>query len=241
MRVVGVSLVLLLGTVPAVAAVVRLEPDRDATLIEDPEGALANGAGPALFAGLTSQGSVRRALLHFDVAAALPERAVIERVVLTVFMAPSNSETRTLRLHRVLADWGEGPSYGEGGGGADAEPGDVTWLHTFYDTEEWVRAGSQFLGRASAAADVSDSGFYAWGSNPQMEADVRLWAASPARNFGWALLGDETARQSSKNFASREHPNAMLRPALEITYHAPGDRPVHPTPSKGSTLRDRLP
>ena len=240
MRVAVVSLVLLLGTVPVVAATVRLEPDRDATVIEDPEGALANGAGPALFAGLNSQGSVRRAFLHFDVEAALPERAIIERVVLTLFMAPSNAETRTLRLHRVVADWGEGPSYAEGGGGADAEPGDVTWLHTFYDAEEWVRAGGQLLGRASAAADVSGSGFYAWGSSPQMAADVRLWAATPARNFGWALLGDETASQSSKNFASREHPSAMLRPVLEIAYRVPGDQPYAPS-SKGSTLRDRLP
>ena len=35
-------------------------------------------------------------------------------------------------------------------------------------------------------------------------ADVRLWHAAPDRNFGWIVLGDETAMQTAKSFASRE-------------------------------------
>jgi len=219
-------LTLLLAAAPAAAGTVRLEADRDATMIESPDGALANGAGTALFAGRTSQSenSIRRTLLHFDVAGALPEHAIIEQVVLTLFMTPSNADLRLLRLHRVLADWGEGASSSGGGGGAAAQPGDVTWLHTFYDTDEWVRPGGRFVARASAATGVSISGYYAWGGTEQSRADARLWASAPGRNFGWMLIGDEAASQSSKSFASREHADAELRPVLEITYRMPGDR-----------------
>jgi hypothetical protein len=221
-------LTLLLAAAPAAAGTVRLEADRDATMIESPDGTLANGAGTALFAGRTSQSenSIRRTLLHFDVAGALPAHAIVERVVLTLFMIPSNADLRLLRLHRVLADWGEGASSSGGGGGAAAQPGDVTWLHTFYDSEEWVRPGGQFVARASAMTGVSVSGYYTWGGTEQLGADVRLWAAAPERNFGWMLIGDEATRQSSKSFASREHTDAGLRPVLETTSRRPGNRRV---------------
>jgi hypothetical protein len=224
-----VSLALLLGAVQARGDTVRLEADRDATLIENAEGAWANGAGPALFAGRTSQaqGSIRRALVYFDVAGALPEGAIVESVVLTLFVTPSHDAPRLLRIHRAQADWGEGPSASAGGAGAAAQPGDVTWIHGFYDDEEWVHAGGQFLGRESAEASVAASGFYQWWGTDEMRADVELWAAAPERNFGWVLLGDETTSQSVKSLASREHPDAALRPALEITYRMPGQAPRH--------------
>jgi hypothetical protein len=56
-----------------------------------------------------------------------------------------------------------------------------------------------------------------------MVADVRLWLAAPHRNFGWILLGDETAPGTAKSFGSREEPDLSLRPVLEVTYHLPGD------------------
>jgi hypothetical protein len=216
-----------LATAPAAAETVRLEADRDATLIESMTGAWANGAGPALFAGRTSASvdAIRRALVRFDVAGALPDGAIVESVALTLVMTPSNAEPRILSLQRVQADWGEGPSISSGGGGAPAGPGDVTWLHTFYDVQEWVRPGGQFLGRVSAATEVAAAGPYTWNSTEELKADVILWAAVPSRNFGWVLRGDETAVQSAKSFASREHPDAALRPDLEITYHLPGDLP----------------
>lgn len=219
--------VLWLAAVPAAAGTVRLEADRDATLIESAVGDRANGAGPVFFAGRTSasEDAIRRALVRFDVSGALPDQAIVERVALTLAMTPSNSDPRTLYLHRVQADWGEGPSFASGGGGAAAGPGDVTWLHAFYDTQEWVLPGGQFLGRASAELEVAASAAYTWGGTEQMRADVTLWAAAPERNFGWILSGDETAIQSAKSFASREHPDAELRPVLEITYRLPGDPP----------------
>jgi hypothetical protein len=216
--------VLFLTPAAASAETVYIEADRDATLVEHPDGALANGSGPNLFAGRTSQGqnSTRRALLRFDVAAALPQQAIIESVSLTLFMNRSNPELRLLRLHRVLADWGEGASATSGGGGRPSEPGDATWIHTFHDVEFWIHGGGQFVGGDSASLEVAGSAIYTWESTNQLIHDVRLWNAAPQRNFGWILIGDETAPTTAKSFASREHPDPALRPVLEVTYRSPG-------------------
>jgi hypothetical protein len=222
----GIVLLTILFVAPAAAETVTIEADRDATLIEDPDGALANGSGPALFVGRNNaaENSVRRALLYFDVAAVVPKRAIVEQVTLTLYMTPSNSQSRELSLYRVQADWGEGPSSASGGGGAPSEPGDATWLHTFFDTEFWAHNGGQFIGRASAVQLVAGSGFYTWESTNHLVQDVRLWKSAPKRNFGWILIGDETTRQTAKSFASREEPDPLLRPVLEVTYRMPGER-----------------
>ena len=209
-----------------VTQTITIEAARDATLIEHPDGALANGAGPALFAGRTAQlaHGVRRALIIFDLTRALPDRAIIDNVSLKLFTLPSNSDPRRYRLHRVLADWGEGSASSSGGGGVPSGPGDATWVHTFWDTDLWVQAGGQFLGRASAELEVGDSGFYSWESTVHLVQDVQMWRAAPERNFGWILIGDEITPQSVKIFASREHPDPTLRPVLEITYEVAGRR-----------------
>ncbi len=227
MKLTYMTLITLLIVIPATAAseTVRIEVDRDATLVEDPNGALANGSGPFFFVGRTSQGqnSVRRALLRFDVASVLPERAIIEDVSLTLFLRQSNPEMREIRLHRVLADWGEGPSASSGGGGRPSEPGDATWIHTFYDFAYWTHGGGQFAGRASAQLGVAGFTFYTWESTNHLVQDVRLWNLAPQRNFGWILIGDETAPTTAKSFASRENTDPALRPVLEVTYRTPGD------------------
>ena len=224
LQILFVLLILVLPARAAQAEVVVVEADRDATLIEHPDGNLGNGSGPSIFVGRTgqSQNGVRRAVVRFDVASALPEHAVIESASLTLYLAPSNPTTREIRLHRVLADWGEGASASSGGSGAPAQTGDVTWIHTFHDSEFWVHSGGQFVGRVSARLDVAGSGFYTWDSTHHLVQDVRLWTSNPSRNFGWILIGDETEPQTAKNFASRERPDLALRPALEITYRLPG-------------------
>lgn len=227
MRPVVLLLPLLLAGPAALAETVTVEADRDATLIEHPDGALANGSGPAMFAGHTAQaaGGIRRALVRFDVAGALPARAVIDRVTLRLTLMPSNVGARAIRLHRVLADWGEGASSATGGGGAPAQPGDATWIHTFWDTEYWAQPGGLFAGRVSAQQVVDDPGAYTWADTEHLAQDVRLWNAAPWMNFGWILIGDELSIQSSKNFASREAPDPSVRPMLEIDYHLPGELP----------------
>ena len=215
-----ILIVMLLVGLPAAAETVTIEAGRDATLIESADGAKANGSGPNFFAGHTSQqqNGRRRGLLYFDVAGALPDKAHIESVSLTLYSVTGNPEPRDVRLHLVLADWGEGPSSASGGGGAPSEYGDATWIHTFYDTEQWVHRGGQFVARASAALEVGDAGYYTWDDAKHLVRDVRIWNAAPHRNFGWILFGDETTQTTAKKFASRENPDLALRPVLEISY-----------------------
>ena len=224
MRWIGILGVLLLLGLPAGAGTVLVEAARDATLIENPDGAWANGSGPVFFAGRTSQtqNGIRRGLIYFNVAAELPRRARIESVTLRLFQSGGNTEMREIRLHRLLVTWGEGPSASSGGGGAPSDFGDATWLHAFYDHDFWVHSGGQFVGRASAGQDVGPSGFYTWESTEHLVQDVRQWAQAPKRNFGWILIGDETTRQNAKKFASRENPDPSIRPVLEVTYRLPG-------------------
>jgi hypothetical protein len=122
---IGIAVVvLLLVPASARAETIFVEAGRDATLIEGPDGALANGSGPVFFVGRTnqSQNGVRRGVIYFDVAAALPGHARVESVRLTLYMSPSNAASHPVGLHRLLADWGEGSSFASGGGG-DLEEG----------------------------------------------------------------------------------------------------------------------
>jgi hypothetical protein len=225
-RFVTLVLLTLVVSLPAVATTVTIEAGRDVTLVQTPDGSLANGSGPAIFVGRTAQdrNSIRRALLYFDVASALPENAIIDEVWLTLYLAPSNPGPQEIRIHRVQSDWGEGASSSSGGGGKPSQPGDSTWIHTFYDHEFWGVPGGRFIGRASASKSADDTGFYTWRSTNHLVQDVRFWNHAPHRNFGWILIGDETISQNAKAFASREEAMIDLRPRLTVTYRLPGNR-----------------
>jgi hypothetical protein len=196
---------------------------QDATLIEHPSGGFASGSGPAIFAGriASTLQSLRRALVQFDVAAAIPPGSTIEAARLRLHLAQANPGATPMRLYRVTSSWGEGASSSLGGGGAASEPGDATWIHRFYDGVLWSSPGGDFnpLIRAEAIADQPD--FYVWGSTPAMVQDVQAWLDDPASNSGWILLGDETRTQTAKRFDAREIADPLLRPLLEIVYTPP--------------------
>ncbi len=212
----------------AAAGTVEVVADRDATLIEDPDGALASGAGPAVFAGRNNatNNGVRRALLRFDFASVLARGGpvAVERVALVLTnLTESNTAPREYRLHRLLADWGEGVSSSAGGAGAPSEPGDATWLHRFHGQSYWMHNGGQFAGEPSARLIVVGPGTYRFES-VQLTRDVAGWLRNPERNFGWILIGDETGRQNVRAFGSRENPDPAVRPVLEITFGRSGGR-----------------
>jgi len=205
---------------PVGAETLVLTAGRDATLIESPEGELANGKGPVVFAGRTGQtdGSLRRALLFFDVADSLPGGAWVTSVELRLALTPSNPELVDLSLHRVLSPWSEGPSAASGGSGAPALPGDATWVHTSYDSGFWSHPGGDFDPSPSALTAVGDAATVVWSSTPDLVADVQDWLDAPASNHGWLLLGGEDAPSTSKRFVSREDPSEALRPRLVVEY-----------------------
>ena len=204
---------------------VLLRPGKDSTLIESPSGTLANGSGPAFFAGRISASSqsLRRALIAFDIASALPPGSTITSVRLSLTLSATTAGPFTVRLHRVLADWGEGVSSSSGGTGAPAQPADATWLHRFYDDVFWTAPGGDFSPEVSGAALVDQVGSYSWGPTPEMTADVQSWLDHPEVAHGWILIGDESVPTTVKRFDSREHPEEANRPLLEVDYVPPCD------------------
>src|SRR5881392_3532932 len=217
------------ATTLTMAATISIMPTKDNTLYEyDPaEGDTSNGAGFHFFAGENALGEIRRGVLAFDIAGSIPPGSTIVAVSLTMNMSRTMVDTaRIVELHKLLADWGEGSSHapGEEGDGAPAMPNDATWRHRFFDTIFWTMQGGDFSATVSASQSVGGVGQYTW-SSAQMVADVQSWLDSPTNNFGWLVLGDETASATAKRFDTRE---SASPPVLTIQY-IPGPR-VIPTP-----------
>ncbi|MBX3359231.1 MAG: DNRLRE domain-containing protein [Phycisphaeraceae bacterium] len=207
----------------ALADVVSITASRDNTLYEDFFGTLSNGQGEYLFSGRTlqSKNSLRRALVRFDVAAAVPAGSTITGVTLRMTMSRGISDASAVTLHRVLADWGEGGSdaLDEEGNGAAAQEGDATWDYRFYATQTWTNRGGDFVDTLSAMAIIGGIGDYEWASTALTVADVQGWLDAPSGNFGWVLVGDEQGTPSTaKRFNSRENADVSSRPRIIVEY-----------------------
>jgi len=214
----------------ASAAMISINPSKDNTLYQyNPnEGDLSNALGFHFFAGETGMGELRRGVLAFDIAGNIPAGSTILGVTLSLNMSRTGVDTaRTIELHTLLADWGEGTSQatGEEGTGAPATPNDATWRHRFFDTIFWTSEGGDFSATVSASQSVGPVGMYTWSSS-QMRADVQSWLDDPASNFGWLVLGDESQILTAKRFGTRE---SASPPVLTILYRPAGPRPT-PTP-----------
>ncbi len=219
----------------ALADTAQIQASRDNTLYEDPAGSLSNGIGVGMFCGRNGSGSARRALVRFDVAGAVPAGSTIDSVTLTLNVSQSISPDVSCSLHRVSADWGEGTSNSStfgGGGGAPATTGDATWIHRFYNTEMWATSGGDFAAQASATRLVGGPGSYIWNSTPELVADVQAWLDAPATNFGWIVIGDESAIGTAKRFDTHEHTVAGVRPLLVVDF-TPG---CYPDCNQSNTL-----
>jgi hypothetical protein len=236
---VAMSLMCALGFTAATSAtanIISITPSKDNTLYEyEPtEGDHSNGAGLHFFAGENAMGELRRGVLAFDVAGIIPAGSTITAVSLTMNMSMTPAGAETIELHKLLADWGEGTSHapqGEGDG-APATPNDATWRHRFFDSIFWTTEGGDFSATVSASQSVDVTGQYTW-SSTQMVADVQAWLDDPSTNFGWLVLGNETAIATAKRFDTRE---SASPPLLTIEYiAAPRTRPTprpRPTPAQ---------
>lgn len=202
------------------AVTVTLPADRDNTLYESATGALSNGSGDSLFAGVAEQGR-RRALLRFDVIGSVPAGARIMSASLRLHVqAASATGTMQVSAHRLLDDWGEGTSVSNGpqGTGAPAALFDATWRHRFHPTTYWVNHGGDYLATASASALTTQGGFQFWYPTLDLIADVQGFLDQPAQNYGWLLRLHHEGASGERCFASRECATPLLQPQLTIVY-----------------------
>jgi hypothetical protein len=191
---------------------VNLTPSQDNSIYSESNN--SNGTG-ALFSGYTCSGNARRALIQFDIAGSLPAGAIITSVTLTLnVMSTGGSATaETYDLYPLTEPWGEGTSFGTGIGGAPVFP-DATWTDSELGTPWGVPGGT--YGASSANAVLTDiMGPYNW-SSAQMVTDVQNWLNTPSSNYGWILIGDETALCTARMFGSSEQ---GIDPVLSITYN----------------------
>src|SRR5215211_4022392 len=224
---------------PATANIINITPSKDNTLYEyDPlEGDMSNALGLHFFSGETAMGELRRGVLAFDIAGNIPPGSKITAVTLSLNMSRTPlDDPRTVELHKLFADWGEGTSIasGEEGDGAPATPNDATSRHLFFDTIFWTTEGGDFSATVSTSQSVGPLGQYTW-SSAQMIADVQSWLDNPASNFGWLVLGDESDIATAKRFDTRE---SASPPALTIQY-IPAPRAI-PTPRPRPSPAPRL-
>ncbi len=224
-----------LGSCCALADQVTLFPTKDNTIFS--EGQLSNAQG-SIFSGRTNQGAIRRGLIAFDIASAIPAGSVIEDVTLNFNVSKTNFGGNQ-SLHRLLADWGEGTSNaGSAGFGALATEGDATWLNTFFSATNpasWTTPGGDFVSDASSSTFVPSFTFDTpaqFASSPLMVQDVQHWLDAGG-NFGWLIQGDENTASTSR-FDSREAFIAEDKPFLTIQFSAAGGPPQWNVDADGS-------
>ena len=227
MRSIPAALCAIAAAAPCAQAAI-LGANHDNTLYQDATGSTSNGAGPGFFAGLNASSSIRRGLISFDLTG-IPAGSTITAVSLSLHQSGSQTAPVNVSLNVALASWGEGTSNASvnGGSGAPSTTNDAPGLHRFYNTTFWSAPGGDMSPTASATTSIAGVNFYSW-SSPGLIADVQTWVNNPAANFGWFVLGDETAAGAAKRFDSRENTTASFQPALTVTYT--------PTPSTATLL-----
>jgi hypothetical protein len=213
------------------ADTVTLVSSRDTTIYQGAP-SNSNGAGQAMFAGNTGQGTSTRGLVGFQIAGNIPAGSTITGVQFSLVLdraGASEFMPRLIQLRRLLADWGEGAT-GAGSGVSQSGNGfptpnngtTATWTHRFYMTMPWTNAGGDFAATASGSTTVGLAHMaYTWGSSPGMVSDVQSWLDNPSSNFGWLLLGDESTSTTVREFFTREATNSANRPTLVVTFTPP--------------------
>jgi hypothetical protein len=229
-RSVGVCVLTALAVaVPRVQAGI-FDASQDTTIFEN-ETDHSYGGGVMIYAGMNNSTSKRRGLIAFDLSS-IPTDSIINSVELDLWLAQvSGGEdpaipTRTIGVHKLLRDWGEGTIKSGAGQGDDANAGDATWMHRFHDTAyTWRSLGGDgdyaVAPSASMSVGTTFDTKYTW-SSTTMIADVQGWVNDPTSNFGWLLKGDESTKGTFRTFWSREADqlDGAYKPKLVIYYTA---------------------
>ena len=214
-------------------SVVSITSDKDATLYESTNGSLANGAGRGMFVGKVGFNGgykKRRAIVHWDIAGAIPAGSRILAVSLDMWSEQSAAFLPVdTDVHRVLANWTEGSTIaaGNGGMGGPSSNGSVTWIHRSYPNQFWNSAGGDFAATPTFTFPMPGIGAVQTPSNDAIVADVQDMLDNPANNFGWLFKKGEVLNSTANRLNTREAP--ALLPKIVVTYLAPGQTGTYGT------------
>jgi hypothetical protein len=200
----------------ASADTISIAASKDNTLIQSPT-TYSNGGDPGFFVG-NPGGFLRRGLIAFDIAAAVPSGATINSATLSLSVDMANHVfvPTDVTFHRLTKDWGEGTVSGNGQG-SPANPGDATWTDNFFQSSSWTADGAEgdYLAASGTLTYPGTTGRFSLGSTG-ITADVADWLANSATNFGWLIKSDVAG--GGIRFVSREGFDALSRPLLTIDY-----------------------
>ena len=154
------------------------------------------------------------AVLKFDLSS-IPRDAVVQQATLRLALVEADGKsesTYNVSAHKIV---NKNPNLAKVTG------------YTSDGTTPWSSSACCYDGIPLAQADLSPSyatkainktpGFKSWAITPM----VQEWLADPATNYGVALNADTTILKNRyRYFASKEHPDATLRPYLEIRFSA---------------------
>ncbi len=182
-----------------------------------------NGTGQGMFVGRSSDGSIKRGLIEFDLSS-ITAGAVVTSASLTMHVnRDSSGLLETVAMHAVSQSWnagtsGTGGASKGGGGGVPASPGDATW--TSSGNAAWP-AGGAFEPAVTASIQVAGTGFYTF-SGGSLVSDIQGWIDNPGMNFGWILIGNEFVNSTAKRFSSSENTGAggANVPVLTVEFQA---------------------
>jgi hypothetical protein len=144
-------------------------------------------------------GDIRRTILmRFDLSS-IPPDAEVESSTLHVWT--DFDEGRSVVLYALLQDWSESQA---------------TWNRR-RSGEPWANAGAGAPGsRASKVIGSLDPKTPYTAYSVAFDAEtVAGWVAEPSSNHGISFV---TTNSDGTRFATREHPNASMRPFLRVTY-----------------------
>lgn len=188
------------------------------------------GIATSILAGATT-----KALLMFDLSAAIPKVASCVSAVLSVYQAATGAANAfTITAYSIAIGntaWIEGTKTN-----SQAGAGEPCWNALAADgaggvTTPW--AGSAGLAtsgtdyEASALGSVSGNRSDADGTEYQISLTptrIKNWFGSPNTNYGLLLVANATLG----NIASSDHATATWRPKLVVTYTLPGGGILNP-------------
>src|SRR5437660_1104037 len=94
----------------------------------------------------------------------------------------------------------------------------LRFLPEIESLEDRITPGGDFAATVSGSKQVGGAGTSPSWTGAGLVTDVQGWLANSATNFGWIVVGNESAPGTAKEFASRENPTTTTRPTLLVNY-----------------------